>query len=189
MKCPRCQQDNPPGSNFCLGCGVRLTLTCGSCGSDLPAGSRFCNKCGAPVKIGQGADPRFASPEVYTPKHLGEKILTSKASQRSTLAVSACPLSKAERGRFSATRSSATSPKPLHKPKRVFGSPSVLGTRTTSRTSPSVSVFSMSEKGISPRRSPYSNAAVRFAMPRASSAATLSKAERPMGFMKGQRTE
>ena len=46
MQCPRCQQQNPPKSNFCLGCGGRVALTCGSCGTPLPAGSRFCNKCG-----------------------------------------------------------------------------------------------------------------------------------------------
>ena len=46
MQCPRCQQQNPPQSNFCLGCGGRVALTCASCGTPLPAGSRFCNKCG-----------------------------------------------------------------------------------------------------------------------------------------------
>src|SRR4029453_14200079 len=43
MTCPRCQHENPAGSNFCLGCGTRLGLQCASCGSDLPPGSRFCN--------------------------------------------------------------------------------------------------------------------------------------------------
>ncbi len=80
MKCPRCQQENPPGSNFCLGCGIRLSLTCPACGADLPPGSRFCNKCGSPAKTDATAQPRFDSPETYTPKHLAEKILTSKAS-------------------------------------------------------------------------------------------------------------
>ena len=35
MKCPQCQQENPPQSNFCLGCGRRLALACVSCGNDL----------------------------------------------------------------------------------------------------------------------------------------------------------
>src|SRR5437870_11366993 len=80
MKCPRCQYENPPGSNFCLGCGTRLGATCGACGNDLPAGSRFCNKCGTPVVGGGEAagQARSASPATYTPKHLAEKILTSK---------------------------------------------------------------------------------------------------------------
>jgi len=81
MKCPRCQHENPPGSNFCLGCGTRLGATCRACGNDLPAGSRFCNKCGTPVSASESAgQARFASPESYIPKHLAERILTSKAA-------------------------------------------------------------------------------------------------------------
>jgi class 3 adenylate cyclase/tetratricopeptide (TPR) repeat protein len=80
MKCPRCQHENPPGSNFCLGCGTRLAATCSACGNELPAGSQFCNKCGTPVTGEATEQPRFASPESYTPKHLAEKILTSKAA-------------------------------------------------------------------------------------------------------------
>jgi hypothetical protein len=78
MKCPRCQHDNPPRASICLECGGRLTLTCGSCGADLPSGSRFCNYCGTPVQSSAASRPRVASPETYTPKHLAEKILTSK---------------------------------------------------------------------------------------------------------------
>jgi class 3 adenylate cyclase/tetratricopeptide (TPR) repeat protein len=80
MQCPRCQHENPPGSNFCLGCGTCLGATCGRCGTNLPAGSRFCNKCGTPVSGEPAGQARFASPESYTPKHLAEKILTSKAA-------------------------------------------------------------------------------------------------------------
>jgi class 3 adenylate cyclase len=79
MKCTRCQHENPAGSSFCLECGGRLALTCASCGTDLPGGSKFCNKCGTPTSSPTG-QPRFASPESYTPKHLAEKILTSKAA-------------------------------------------------------------------------------------------------------------
>ncbi len=75
------QYENPPGSNFCLGCGTRLGATCGACGHDLPAGSRFCNKCGTPASVGESAgQARFSSLESCTPKHLVEKILTSKAA-------------------------------------------------------------------------------------------------------------
>jgi hypothetical protein len=76
MQCPQCQQDNPPDSNFSLGCGSRLGLACASCGAKLPSGSRFCNKCGSPA--GPGASSRFGSPGSYTPKHLAERILTSR---------------------------------------------------------------------------------------------------------------
>jgi class 3 adenylate cyclase/tetratricopeptide (TPR) repeat protein len=80
MKCPRCHHDNPPQSSFCRECGGRLTLTCGSCGADLPSGSRFCNVCGTPVQPSAASRPRFASPDVHTPKHLAEKILISKSA-------------------------------------------------------------------------------------------------------------
>ena len=80
MKCPRCQYENPPRSNFCLGCGTRLGATCGACGTDLPAGSRFCNTCGTPVRGESAKEARFASPQSYTPKHLADKILTSKTA-------------------------------------------------------------------------------------------------------------
>src|SRR5438874_6478152 len=80
MKCSRCQHENPPGSNFCLGCGTRLGATCSACGNDLPAGSRFCNKCGTPVSEASPGQTRFASPQSYTPKHLAEKILTSRTA-------------------------------------------------------------------------------------------------------------
>src|SRR5436309_11171935 len=80
MKCSKCQQENPPGSNFCVGCGARLGSACASCGMELSAGSRFCNRCGAPVQAETRASPRFASPEAYTPKHLVEKILTLKSA-------------------------------------------------------------------------------------------------------------
>src|SRR5262245_65784806 len=80
MQCPRCQQDNPPHARFCLGCGARVTLACSSCGAELPGGARFCHQCGQAV----GADSTTSfvrpSPQSYTPKHLAEKILTSKSA-------------------------------------------------------------------------------------------------------------
>ena len=49
--------------------------------TELPAGAKFCPECGAAVgRARPPRQPRFASPESYTPKHLAEKILTSKAA-------------------------------------------------------------------------------------------------------------
>src|SRR5512134_962349 len=79
MKCPRCEQDNPSQAKFCLECAAPLALRCANCGTQLPAGAKFCFECATPVS-GPGPAPRFASPEVYTPKHLAERILTSKAA-------------------------------------------------------------------------------------------------------------
>src|SRR5262249_47936414 len=80
MKCPRCQQENPPQAKFCLECGARLALACASCGTELPASARFCLQCGQAVTVGAVAPVRSPSPETYTPRHLAEKILTSKAA-------------------------------------------------------------------------------------------------------------
>jgi class 3 adenylate cyclase len=80
MMCPWCQQDNPTHARFCLGCGARLALACGSCGAELPGGARFCLQCGQAVVAGTAAAVRSPAPETYTPKHLAEKILTSKAA-------------------------------------------------------------------------------------------------------------
>src|SRR4029434_2968716 len=79
MKCPRCQQENPSQAKFCLECAIPLDLRCPNCGTQLPAGAKFCFECATPVST-PGSPPRRASPEAYAPKHLAEKILTSKAS-------------------------------------------------------------------------------------------------------------
>ncbi len=77
MHCPRCQHENPPPAEFCLECGSRLAPTCAQCGTALPAGAKFCLECGKPIDPSPGPSP---SPQVYTPKHLAEKILTSKSA-------------------------------------------------------------------------------------------------------------
>ena len=64
MKCTNCRHENPPGQKFCGECGAPLAVK--------PASVDI-----APAR---SAD-RFASPESYTPKHLAEKILTSKAAK------------------------------------------------------------------------------------------------------------
>ena len=81
-RCPQCRHENPGDAKFCLECGRRLALSCGACGTELPAGAKFCKECGQAV--GAATPPTAARvgalPESYTPKHLAEKILTSKAA-------------------------------------------------------------------------------------------------------------
>src|SRR5678816_2775083 len=79
MNCPRCQHDNPAGVKFCGECGARLESACAACGAANPPGNKFCGQCGA-VLVPAIASTKFASPETYTPKHLAEKILTSKSA-------------------------------------------------------------------------------------------------------------
>jgi class 3 adenylate cyclase/predicted ATPase len=80
MKCARCQHENPPQAKFCLECGTPFALKCAACGTELPAGAKFCLECGQPLSAHPNVASRFTSPEVYTPKHLAEKILTSKSA-------------------------------------------------------------------------------------------------------------
>ena len=80
MRCTRCQQDNPPQAKFCLECGTALGQKCVKCGTELPTGAKFCPECGQSVSPQPAAASRFTSPETYTPKHLAEKILTSKTA-------------------------------------------------------------------------------------------------------------
>jgi class 3 adenylate cyclase/tetratricopeptide (TPR) repeat protein len=79
MKCERCQHDNPANAKFCLECGARLARKCTNCRSELPPSAKFCLECGERVAVPTSDRVRFASPESYTPKHLAEKILTSKS--------------------------------------------------------------------------------------------------------------
>src|SRR6202158_5451235 len=54
MQCSRCQDENPAAQKFCGECGTRLAPTEGTA--------------------------KYGTPQSYTPKHLAEKILTSKAA-------------------------------------------------------------------------------------------------------------
>jgi class 3 adenylate cyclase/tetratricopeptide (TPR) repeat protein len=57
-----------------------LARTCSSCGTALSATAKFCPECAHPVEVGTVPQARFGSPQSYTPKHLAEKILTSKSA-------------------------------------------------------------------------------------------------------------
>ncbi len=82
MKCPRCQHENPADAVFCQECGTRLEVVCRGCGTASQLGAKFCKKCGQPVATTPtaAAPAKFPSPESYTPKHLAQKILTSKSA-------------------------------------------------------------------------------------------------------------
>jgi class 3 adenylate cyclase/predicted ATPase len=78
MTCPRCRQDNPVSARFCLACGARLASTCAGCGAELASGARFCVQCGQAVGGSPPGTAQFVAPQAYTPRHLAEKILTSR---------------------------------------------------------------------------------------------------------------
>src|SRR5881296_3433791 len=92
MQCPRCQAEIRQGAQFCRSCGVRLEAVCPKCHARVEEGSRFCDACGAqlspapvtappPLSPGPAEPPaQFGAPGAYTPRHLAEKILTSRSA-------------------------------------------------------------------------------------------------------------
>jgi class 3 adenylate cyclase len=78
MTCAQCQTQNPEDARFCEECGGRLALACPQCGAEISPGKKFCRSCG--VALSGCAPDRPLSPASYTPKHLAERILTSKAA-------------------------------------------------------------------------------------------------------------
>ena len=67
------------GQRFCGECGARLAGGCPSCGAANPPSHKFCGGCGAPLSPGGGLT-KFGAPETYTPRHLAERILDSRAA-------------------------------------------------------------------------------------------------------------
>src|SRR5437667_1342459 len=93
VKCPACRAETAADGRFCGECGASLRVACPTCAHANPAGQKFCGECGtalatappAPASPALGREPqpvafREAAPSTYTPKHLAEKILTSKSA-------------------------------------------------------------------------------------------------------------
>src|SRR4030095_4492939 len=79
MQCPRCRHVNSSTAKFCEECAAPLARPCSNCSAQLSPTAKFCPECAHPVAAG-AAEFRFAAPESYTPRHLAEKILMSKAA-------------------------------------------------------------------------------------------------------------
>jgi predicted ATPase/class 3 adenylate cyclase len=96
MICGACRHENRDGAKFCEQCGARLERRCPACGYVAREAARFCDQCGHPLERAAAAPAaapqapaatvsavadqlaqRFAG---YTPRHLAEKILTSRAA-------------------------------------------------------------------------------------------------------------
>ena len=60
---------------------MEAEIICPSCGARHPPDSNFCNKCGQNLKIHTEAfTVDYEQPHSYTPKHLAEKILTTRSA-------------------------------------------------------------------------------------------------------------
>src|SRR5215831_15127820 len=104
MLCGHCHHENRPTAKFCEQCGARLVARCPACGTELRPNARFCDECGAAQAVAAAApagtiasSPTSAPPAPaarvgnvagrlganlpgYTPKHLADKILTSRTA-------------------------------------------------------------------------------------------------------------
>jgi tetratricopeptide (TPR) repeat protein len=65
-------------ARFCLQCGASFSARCAGCGAELPSKARFCLECGRPVDPPSPAPA--PDPRSFTPKHLAEKILSSRSA-------------------------------------------------------------------------------------------------------------
>src|SRR3954451_19462201 len=81
MQCPHCQQENPAGVKFCGECGMRLDAVCPACRAANPPGNKFCHGCGESLSRGAPpAKPLSPPPESYIPRHLAERIISSRGA-------------------------------------------------------------------------------------------------------------
>src|SRR5215467_7889328 len=79
MRCPQCGHENAVEMKFCGECGTRLAVLCRQCGAGNAPAQKFCGECGARLESG-ASSRQLPSPDTYTPKHLAEKILTSRTA-------------------------------------------------------------------------------------------------------------
>ena len=81
MKCPKCQFDNREGAKFCKKCGAELVHNCPQCNTSYTPDSLFCDECGFDLlKPAEAPTVNYSEPQSYTPKHLADKILTTRSS-------------------------------------------------------------------------------------------------------------
>ena len=80
MQCSQCDHQNPADAKFCEECASPLPRACVNCGAQLRPSAKFCPQCAHPVGASPSAGRQEAEPTSYTPKHLADKILTSRTA-------------------------------------------------------------------------------------------------------------
>ena len=88
MRCGSCGFESDAPRKFCGECGAAFPKRCGACGAESPPAFKFCGECGGSLGEAAAARAPAASasallaraPRDYTPKHLADKILTSRSA-------------------------------------------------------------------------------------------------------------
>jgi Double zinc ribbon len=81
VKCSACGHENREGAKFCRECAAPVggATSCPKCGTPSERGQKFCDSCGNRI-----AEPSMGAPtpdpRSYTPKHLAQKILTTRSA-------------------------------------------------------------------------------------------------------------
>src|SRR5262245_51500326 len=79
MNCAACGTENRETAKFCEQCAAPMIRKCGSCGAGLRPTAKFCDECAAPTASSSTTPTSERDLRSYTPKHLAEKILTSRS--------------------------------------------------------------------------------------------------------------
>jgi class 3 adenylate cyclase len=80
VNCSSCGASNEADAAFCEECGASFGRECPSCGTSCSPRAKFCRKCRIPLGGDAVAKTSERDPRSYTPKHLAEKILTSRSA-------------------------------------------------------------------------------------------------------------
>src|SRR6266566_2145500 len=81
MQCPRCRAENREGRRFCGECGLSFASACLSCGFLNEGSEKFCGGCGRSLAAAPTpGEPRFTSPQSYTPKQVTVLFADMKGS-------------------------------------------------------------------------------------------------------------
>ena len=81
MRCLKCRAESREGVRFCEECGAKMELVCPGCGASIPSGKKFCGECGHSLgRPNKDHMIDYDQPQSYTPKHLADKILTTRSS-------------------------------------------------------------------------------------------------------------
>ena len=82
MKCLECSFQNLERMKFCVECGKKLERVCPKCKSINSFDHKFCGECGNKFhdNLKESLSVDNSGPQSYTPKHLADKILTSRSS-------------------------------------------------------------------------------------------------------------
>ena len=80
MNCATCGFENREGAKFCGKCRAKLLRLCVQCKSQNSPENVFCDECGGDLEEIKDPPPiDYSQPYSYTPKHLTDKILTTRS--------------------------------------------------------------------------------------------------------------